>query len=550
MREIVHLHIEAPVCSVVERLTGTRPESVFLEKPKNTEFGDYATNIAMIAAKRAGRDPKKLAKEIKKAIQENDEEGFFSRIDIAGPGFINFFVSTPAVINMVNHLVNSDDYLFFPIADAPQTIIEFVSANPTGPLHVGHGRGAAFGDSLARVLRFTGRRVTTEYYVNDVGRQIEVLGRSLYLRYLESMGKKVEFPDDHYRGEYLKEIAKEVREREGDKYLGSEGDLPDFFLTYGMERILEGIREDLERFNVQIDSWFGEETLYASSEVDRSINMLKEKGCVYAKDGAIWFKSTLFGDDKDRVLVRANNQKTYFASDIAYHLNKQKRGYGEMIDIWGADHHGYVPRLRAATKSLGIDEKDFKVILVQFVTLIKDGAAVSMSTREGRFETLRDVLDEVGSDAARFFYLTRNANSHLDFDLDLAKKESSDNPVYYVQYAHARICSILREAADRGIELPAKMSVDGDAEKEELELMKKGLEFRDVVEDASAFLEPQRIPFYLIECGKLFHSFYNRYRFITEDRSVTIKKLALALAIKKVIATGLALIGVSAPERM
>jgi arginyl-tRNA synthetase len=550
MREIVHLHIEAPVCSVVERLTGTRPESVFLEKPKNTEFGDYATNIAMIAAKRAGRDPKKLAKEIKKGIQENDEEGFFSRIDIAGPGFINFFVSTPAVINMVNHLVNSDDYLFFPISDAPQTIIEFVSANPTGPLHVGHGRGAAFGDSLARVLRFTGRRITTEYYVNDVGRQIEVLGRSLYLRYLESMGKKVEFPDDHYRGEYLKEIAKDVREREGDKYLGSEGDPPDFFLTYGMERILEGIREDLERFNVQIDSWFGEETLYASSEVDRSINMLKEKGCVYAKDGAIWFKSTLFGDDKDRVLVRANNQKTYFASDIAYHLNKQKRGYGEMIDIWGADHHGYVPRLRAATKSLGIDEKDFKVILVQFVTLIKDGEAVSMSTREGRFETLRDVLDEVGSDAARFFYLTRNANSHLDFDLDLAKKESSDNPVYYVQYAHARICSILREAADRGIELPAKLSVDGDAEKEELELMKKGLEFRDVVEDASAFLEPQRIPFYLIECGKLFHSFYNRYRFITEDPSVTIKKLALALAIKKVIATGLALIGVSAPERM
>ncbi|MDH3258496.1 MAG: arginine--tRNA ligase, partial [Deltaproteobacteria bacterium] len=347
MREIVHLHIEAPVCSVVERLTGTRPESVFLEKPKNTEFGDYATNIAMISAKRAGRDPKKLAKEIKKAIQENDEEGFFSRIDIAGPGFINFFVSAPAVINMVNHLVNSDDYLSFPIADSPQTIIEFVSANPTGPLHVGHGRGAAFGDSLARVLRFTGRRVTTEYYVNDVGRQIEVLGRSLYLRYLECMGKKVEFPDDHYRGEYLKEIAKEVREKEGNKYLGSEGDTPDFFLTYGMGRILEGIREDLERFNVQIDSWFGEETLYASNEVDRSINLLKEKGCVYEKDGAIWFKSTLFGDDKDRVIVRANNQKTYFASDIAYHLNKQRRGFGEMIDIWGADHHGYVPRLRA-----------------------------------------------------------------------------------------------------------------------------------------------------------------------------------------------------------
>lgn len=550
MREIVHLRIEAPVCSVVERLTGTRPESVFLEKPKNTEFGDYATNIAMIGAKRAGVDPKMLAKEIKKAIQENDEEGFFSRIDIAGPGFINFFLSAPAVINMVNHLVNTDDYLSFPIADPPKTIIEFVSANPTGPLHVGHGRGAAFGDSLARILRFTGRRVTTEYYVNDVGRQIEVLGRSLYLRYLESMGKKVEFPDDHYRGEYLKKIAKEVREKEGDKYLGSEDDTPDFFLTYGMGRILEGIREDLERFNVQIDSWFGEETLYASDEVDRSINLLKEKGCVYEKDGAIWFKSTLFGDDKDRVIVRANNQKTYFASDIAYHLNKQRRGFGEMIDIWGADHHGYVPRLRAATKSLGIDEKDFKVILVQFVTLIKDGAAVSMSTREGRFETLRDVLDEVGSDAARFFYLLRNANSHLDFDLDLAKKESSDNPVYYVQYAHARICSILREAADRGIELPAKLSVDGDAEKEELELMKKSLEFRDVVEDASAFLEPHRIPFYLIECGKLFHSFYNRYRFITEERSVTMKKLALALAIKKVIATGLALIGVSAPERM
>lgn len=550
MREIVHSRIKIPVTSAIEKETGLRPASILLEKPKNTSFGDYSTNIAMVYARKTKADPKRLAEEVRRSIIEHDRDNFFSRIEIAGPGFINLFITEISVAETVNCHVNSDDFISFPQARAAPVIIEFVSANPTGPLHVGHGRGAAFGDSLARILRFSGMKVMTEYYVNDVGTQIEVLGRSLYLRYLELMGLKVEFPEDHYKGAYLKEIAREVKERVGDRYLNDEGKTPEFFTNYGKERILKDIREDLEYFNVTIDNWFPETDLYRSNEVSKSIEILEEKGYLYEDEGALWFRSTDFGDAKDRVVVRANGQNTYFASDIAYHRNKAKRGFGEMIDILGADHHGYVPRLQAAVRSLGIDKEALKIILVQFVNLIKDGVSVSMSTREGQFETLRDVLDEVGSDAARFFYLMRNANSHLDFDLDLAKKESTDNPVYYVQYAHARICSILREARERGIQLPDILSVNGLTTEDELEMMKKILEFRDVLEDAAAFLEPHRIPFYLIDLARMFHSYYNRFRFIGEDQDITMKRLALAIGIRKVISQGLALIGVSAPERM
>lgn len=550
MRDKVHLHVKTPVCLALEKVTGLRPESILLEKPKNSAFGDYSTNIAMVFAKRAKMPPHDIAGEVKRAIQDYDKEQFFSKVEIAGPGFINLFISARSIVDLVNHHVNSDDYISFPDVDIPPVIIEFVSANPTGPLHVGHGRGAAFGDSLARILRFSGRKVSTEYYINDEGTQIEVLGRSLFLRYLQSLGVQFEFPEDHYKGEYLKEIAGELIEREGDKFIHCQDETPEIFLHYGKERIMEGIREDLKRFNVTIDNWFAEKALYRNEEVEKSIELLKDRGYVYEKEQALWFRSTDFGDDKDRVVVRANKQKTYFASDIAYHLNKTKRGFGKMIDVWGADHHGYVQRLIAAVKAVGIDEEALKVILVQFVTLIKDGEAISMSTRAGRFETLRDVLDEVGSDAARFFYLMRNANSHLEFDLDLAKKESSDNPVYYVQYAHARICSILREAKERGISLPDVLSVKGQDSDEDMELMKKVLEFKDVVVDAATYLEPHRIPFYLIDLAKIFHSYYNRHRFIGEDGDVTLKRLALAVGIKKVVSQGLELIGVSAPERM
>ncbi|NIO16302.1 MAG: arginine--tRNA ligase [Deltaproteobacteria bacterium] len=550
MREIVHSRIKIPVISAIEKKTGLRPDSILLEKPKNIAFGDYSTNIAMVFARKTKSDPKRLAEEVRKSIMKHDRDKFFSRIEIAGPGFINFFISEISVVETVNRHVNSDDFISFPEAKMLPVIIEFVSANPTGPLHVGHGRGAAFGDSLARILRFSGRRVMTEYYVNDVGTQIEVLGRSLFLRYLELMGLEVEFPQDHYKGEYLKEIAREVKERVGDKYLNDGGGTPEFFPNYGKERILKDIKEDLEYFNVTIDNWFLETDLYKSNEVLNSIGILDEKGYLYEDEGALWFRSTDFGDEKDRVVVRANGQNTYFASDIAYHRNKAKRGFAEMIDILGADHHGYVPRLQAAVRSLGIDKEALKIILVQFVNLIKDGVSVSMSTREGQFETLRDVLNEVGSDAARFFYLMRNANSHLDFDLDLAKKESADNPVYYVQYAHARICSILREARERGIHLPDILSVNGLTTEDDLEMMKKILEFRDVLEDAAAFLEPQRIPFYLIDLARMFHSYYNRFRFIGEDQDITMNRLALAIGIRKVVSQGLALIGVSAPERM
>lgn len=550
MRENVLVRLKNPVSSAILRTTGIETDTLFLEKPGLPSHGDYSTNIAMIYAKKGKIDPLKLAGEIKKGVEASDRDGFFDRIDVAGPGFINFFVSERIINHLVNQLINTEEYLSFAEADAPPIIIEFVSANPTGPLHVGHGRGAAFGDALARILRFAGRRVTTEYYINDVGQQMEVLARSLYIRYLENRGIRADLPGDHYKGKYIRDLAGEVAEREGDKYVDKEDDGLSFFLDYGKGKILESIKMDLERFNVHFDSWFSERSLYDNDEVDRSVELLRERGYIYEKDGAVWFRSTTFGDDKDRVVVRANGQKTYFASDIAYHVNKGERGFAEMIDIWGADHHGYVPRLRAAFESFGMEEKTFKVILVQFVNLIKDGKTMSMSTREGRFETLREILDEVGCDAARFFYLMRNANSHLDFDLDLAKKESSDNPVYYVQYAHARICSILREANERGIELPVPLSVNGQEGGEEIGLMKKTLEFRDVVEDAAHFLEPHRIPFYLIELGKSFHSYYNRNRFITDDRVVTMKRLALAMGIKKVVSKGLELIGVSAPESM
>ena len=550
MREFVRERIRDAVHKVIDPYGKEGEGEIPLEKPHNPEFGDFSTNIAMTIARQANISPRNLGEKIASAITASDSEKVFARVEVAGPGFVNMYISHERVRKLIDTDVLSKKFFQFDSPGGPPILLEFVSANPTGPLHVGHGRGAAIGDSLARILRFTGRDVVTEYYVNDVGNQMSVLGRSLYLRYLQELGEEIEFPEDHYKGDYLRDIAKCVVEREGESFREWTEETRGHFLKIGKDAILEEIKKDLSDFNVSFDNWFSEMLLFREGEVDSSIASLKEGDCVYEDGGALWFKSTEFGDDKDRVVVRANGQNTYFTSDIAYHIHKIKRGYGILLDVWGADHHGYISRIKGAMKALGLDDGSLHILLVQFVNLIKEGKAISMSTRAGKYETLRSVVDEVGRDAARFFYLMRNASSHLDFDLDLAKKQSSENPVYYVQYVHARICSILREVEERGIDLPEELSVGTLEGEEEVNLMRKVLEFRAVVTDGARFFEPHRIPFYLIELAKLFHGYYNRQRFISDEKDLTEKRIALAVAVKLVVSKGLELIGVSSPERM
>nr|AKQ01411.1 arginyl-tRNA synthetase [uncultured delta proteobacterium Rifle_16ft_4_minimus_184] len=429
--------------------------------------------------------------------------------------------------------------------------LEFVSANPTGPLHVGHGRGAAVGDALARILEFTGHKVVREYYINDVGNQMDNLGRSLLARYRTECGRDAALPEDGYRGEYMIELAGDLRREVGDRYADSpEEEVLPLFRKEAGDRILRGIREDLASFRVTYDRWFAERVLHDRGLVAAALADLRERGQLYESEGATYFRSQALGDEKDRVLVRADGRTTYFAADIAYHRHKLREGFSRMIDIWGADHHGYVARLRAALQGLGEDENRLEVLLVQFVTLIRDGKAVQMSTRSGEFTTLREVLDEVGVDAARFFYLLRSFHTHLDFDLTLAKTQSRNNPVYYIQYVHARICSIFREAEARSEALSGHAPLSILSFPEEVRLMKVVARFPDVISESAKTLEPHRIPFYLLEVADLFHAFYHRHRFLGESPERTQARLALALAVKTVVASGLSLIGVTAPERM
>ncbi len=550
MKEIIRAAVVEHLLEFFESRFGIHPDRVDVEKTTSENFGDYTTNAALVHSKRLSRKPRELADEIRDFLSEREEGRRFSRIEVAGPGFVNLYLSREFVWELVDSILSGGDYLSIEKKEGPRFLVEFVSANPTGPLHVGHGRGAAFGDALCRLLEFAGYPVDSEYYINDAGNQMKVLGKSLYIRYLQMLGEDIELPDDHYRGEYLIDIAREIVEERGGEFMPYDERHLDFFVKYAGDRILGDIRKDLEDFNVTFDRWFSERELHEKGGVDRAISVLKEKGYIYEKDGALWFKSTDFGDDKDRVVVKSDGEKTYFAADIAYHLDKFRRGYQSIVDVWGADHHGYVKRLASAIEALGYSPDQFRVILVQFVTLMKGGKAVSMSTRAGEFETLRQVLDEVGADAARFFYLMRSAHSHLEFDLDLAKETSSENPVYYVQYAHARICSLFREARERGIEVPEVLSVKGLEGDEEIAILKKVLEFRDVVIESASSLEPHRIPFYLIELARMFHSYYNRHRILTDDLESSLKKLALARAVGEVVRTGLGIIGVTAPEKM
>ncbi len=523
-----------------------------IEVPKVQSYGDFSTNIAMVTASIQKMPPRKIAEAILKYIKDPDR--ILAKTQIAGPGFINFFINTLSW-HPVLRKIHQEDIVYgaSDIGNGKKIQVEFVSSNPTGPLHVGHGRGAAVGDSVANILRFCGYDVQKEYYINDSGRQIDTLGKSVYLRYRELMGENIQFPEECYQGDYIRDYAKEIIDRKEKTLLDQDEEQSIFFCArFAAERIIEDIRKDLVDFGIEFDNWFSEQSLYDTGKVNAVIEDFKEKNIVYEKDGALWFKTTNFGDEKDRVVVRKNGQTTYFASDIAYHMDKFERGFHRVIDVWGADHHGYIPRVTGAIEASGLNRDRFNVILVQFVNLLREGEPVAMSTRAGEFITLNEVVKEVGRDAARFIFLTRHYESPLDFDLELAKKKTNDNPVFYVQYVHARISSISRKSRERGLD---ELEWDKAAaamlrEPEEINLIKAMARYPEVVEDSAKYMEPHRITFYLMDLASSFHAYYNKHRVLSDDPLLSKGRLYLVLAVQKVIRNGLTLLGVSAPEKM
>ncbi|UCE82947.1 MAG: arginine--tRNA ligase [Deltaproteobacteria bacterium] len=523
-----------------------------LEVPRIEAHGDFATNVALNLAKPNRCSPKDIAASFVEQLA--DGEGLFAKVEVAGPGFINLVISPSAWLEALGEIHRLDKKYGCPdIGRGRYVQVEFVSANPTGPLHVGHGRGAAVGDALANILEATGHRVEREYYINDAGTQVETLGRSVLLRYQQLLGRRVEFPETCYQGDYIRVLAREMQDIHADSYLdATEEEALSVFSDYAGKRILEGIRTDLEEFGVHYDRWFSEKSLYESGAVERVIETLKVAGHIYEKDGALWFQSTSFGDEKDRVVVRANGMTTYFASDLAYHQDKYLRGFQLVIDLWGADHHGYMDRMYAGAMALGKEREALNLLLVQLVNLLRKGKQVAMSTRAGEFVTLQDVIGEVGRDAARFIFLTRRSDSPLDFDLELAKEKSADNPVYYVQYAHARICSISRLAEERQLDLADEKTLELNRLElpEELALIKQLSLYPEVIESSARFLEPHRIPYYLTQLASAFHSYYKHHRIIQEDLALAKARFHLVQAIRIVIRNALELLGVSAPEKM
>lgn len=542
--------------AVKAHAAGALPSDEFapveLDVPKIETHGDFATNFAMLSARQQKMAPRQIAQAVLDHI--DDTHGLIARTEIAGPGFINFFIQPAAWPPLIENVLTQDrQYGHSQMGNGQKIQVEFVSANPTGPLHVGHGRGAAVGDSVANILAFCGYDVQREYYINDSGRQIQTLGRSVYLRCMAQVGAVVDFPEDCYQGDYIKAFARQVIDAKGQAFIkNDEAAAVNYCARFAAAEIIAGIRQDLEAFGVTFQEWFSEQSLYDDRLVDQALDGLKSSGIVYLDDEAWWFKSSAYGDEKDRVVVRRNGQTTYFASDIAYHKNKYQRGFSRVIDVWGADHHGYIPRMKAAVQAVGQDPDQFEVILVQLVNLLRDGQPVAMSTRAGEFETLEAVIKEVGKDAARFIFLTRDYESPLDFDLELAKQKTNDNPVYYVQYVHARIASILRKAADLGhasvtwqSQTAARLTAA-----EEIQLIKTMGRFGEVVQNAAQGLAPHKVTYYLMELASQFHTYYNKHRVLDEDTALAAGRLALVLAVQKVIRNGLALLGVSAPDRM
>jgi arginyl-tRNA synthetase len=535
--------------------SGSLPELdldiISISIPTNKEFGDFSSNLAMIAAKKAKKPPREVAGIIKQAIEAQSE--LIEKVEVAGPGFINLFIKPVRWAGLLQEITTlRQDYGKSSYGAKKKVQVEFVSANPTGPLHIGHGRGAAVGDTLVRILDAAGFDVAAEYYINDIGNQMNNLGLSVLARYKEIHGKDSLFPESGYKGDYIKDIAEEVIKIHGNALLEMDHDeAVKICREYAAQVILEGIKEDLGLFNIHFHKWFSESSLYHDHKFEDALRYLKEKDLSYEADGALWFKTSHFGDEKDRVLKKQDGSLTYFAPDIAYHKDKLDRGFAQVIDIWGADHHGYVPRMKAAINALGAPEDCFHALLIQLVSLVRDGKPVSMSTRSGEFVTLREIINEVGKDVARYFFMMRKCDAQLVFDLDLAKKKSDENPVYYIQYAHARICSIIRNAAVQG-SVPTleganlELLTAGD----DLDLIKVLASYPDIVVSAASDLEPHRIAFYLLDLATAFHRFYNRNRVITENAPLTSARLVLIDAVRQVIANALALMGIDAPESM
>ena len=545
------IHFQAILDAILKDKGWQWPEKAVIEPPKDRQFGDMSANLAMMLSKQAKKAPRAIAEEIAAAIEALNDPAIQS-VEIAGPGFLNV-TYTPQFWKETVRLVldGGEAYGASDIGAGTRVQVEYVSANPTGPLHIGHGRGAALGDSLARILRKAGHEVETEYYINDAGRQMRILGNSIWVRLQQAQGRDIPDPEDFYKGEYIKDIAAEVLRRNPGILDMDDAEAERTCFEYGMNDILDGIKRDLADFRVEHQHWFSEKSLVEAGRIEETFADLKAKGLAYEKDGALWFKSTDFGDDKDRVLRKSSGDLTYFASDIAYHDNKYKRGFDLVVDIWGADHHGYVPRMQAAVEALG-HKGQLHVTLVQLVNLLQGGEQIAMSTRAGKFETLEDVVKEVGADAARFIFLSRKSDSHLDFDLELVKRQTMDNPVYYVQYAHARIHSMLRKAAEQSL-TPAEPTDAALAEldtPEDLELLRLLDQYADNVEAAARTLSPHVVGYYLQELASTLHKYYALHHVLSAEPARCAARLLLLDCVARVVRNGLALLGVNAPETM
>jgi len=553
-----------------------------IDATKDKSHGDFASNIALVLSKQAKMPPRKLAELIVEKLIDTKHENL-EKVEIAGPGFINFFVSSSSNFSVINTILAKEhEFGRSKVGQGKKIQVEFVSANPTGPLHVGHGRGAAYGASVSDLLEAVGYDVLREYYVNDAGRQMNILAASVWLRYLETY-YELDFPVNGYKGEYIHQIADALKQQHGDSFLHNtesvfanlpkdenEGGDKELYIdaviqrakqllednyaivfAQGLDAIVEDIRDDLHGFGINYQEWFSEASL--TNDIDKALQQLDENGHLYEEKGAIWFRSTAFGDDKDRVVKRDNGETTYFASDIAYHLNKFERGFDKVINIWGADHHGYIPRVKAAMQALNVDPEKLEVRLVQFAILYRGKERVQMSTRSGSFVTLRELRKEVGNDAARFFYVTRKAEQHMDFDLDLAKSESKDNPVYYIQYAHARICSMLRKLEEMSLSVDSTQGLNylsENANDKEVELAKQLSNYPQQLETAATNQEPHILTHYLRELASNFHAYYNSSKVLVDEAEIRNSRITLNLAVKQVIQNGLKLLGVQAPEEM
>jgi len=585
LKELIESLLDQAIDQLIaDQLIETKP-ALQITRTKDSAHGDFTCNVAMMLAKQAGKPPREIAQIIIDALSTDES---IVKIEIAGPGFINFFLAQENTLSVIKNILDQGDQFGQSNAAKKEKVqIEFVSANPTGPLHVGHGRGAAYGATLASLMRAVGFIVDCEYYVNDAGRQMNILATSIWLRYLQENAINITFPSNGYKSEaYIYDIARALKQEHNDAFVQSAetvmqdipADEPDggdkeihidalidraktllgndgykTIFDAGLNSILADIKQDLEEFGVHYEYWYSEQSLADRDLINTAVQRLQASGHIYKENGALWFRSTDFGDEKDRVVIRDNGQGTYFASDIAYHLDKFDRGYERVINIWGADHHGYVPRVKAALNALGRDENKLNILLVQFANLYRGGKRLQMSTRSGSFVTLRELRDEVGTDAARFFYVMRKCEQHMDFDLDLAKSQSNDNPVYYIQYAHARICSVLRQLTEKQLAHDLENGAEHLnllTEKHETELISKLDAYADILHKSAFDAEPHLLVHYLRELANLLHSYYNAHQFIIEDNNFRDARFNLICATKQILSNGLTLLGVNAPEKM